>query len=825
MAMHKSEELREVVYEFFEQLQPLGLAKWGFQLRIAREDENGFNIWISTPAERILPDQYHIPTLDHWVLRKYWDAYKQQLDQVTIEVTGDDKLKLDLLLFEKSDVKNFSEEVKKSILAYDYVQFSVASMRYGLLEAIDVEPIPEEKFEILKRYAKVFEQTYTRFLDLKKAEAQAREAQIESALERVRSRSMAMQKSAELKDIVHKLSNEIGRLDVIFNRIFICIFDPATLGSTWWMSNPESGESFGLFIKYHEHFPYQEHIKAWRERKVAWQYILKGQDKKEWDAFLFTETDLSLLPETIRHSMRSKMQVYLSCSFNNFGYLVLESSEPLSSTQFDILSRFAKTFDQSYTRFLDIQKAEVQAREAVKQASLDRVRGEIASMRTSEDLNRITPVIWHELKALEVPFFRCGVFIVDDETKKIDTYLSNPEGESLATWRSDYDTIPLFKASVKAWKKQQVYRTEWNKKQFIAFSQTLIDHGLVRDVKRFQEGEEAPNYLSLQMIPFKQGMLYVGSAEKLNNDQIELVQALASAFSIAYSRYEDFRQLEKVKNDVEHALTELRSTQTQLIHSEKMASLGELTAGIAHEIQNPLNFVNNFSEVSADLLEDMVEGILIGNMEEVKAITEDLRQNLEKINHHGKRASDIVKGMLQHSRSNSGRKEAVDINLLAEEYLRLAYHGLRAKDKSFNADFKTDLDESIPKINVSGQDLGRVFLNLINNAFYAVSEKQIKEGKDYKPIVKLTTRRMSPDGEGQGEENIRISIKDNGPGIPEIIRDKIFQPFFTTKPTGQGTGLGLSLSYDIITKGHHGSLEVVTEEGSGTEFIIILPIN
>ncbi len=280
-------------------------------------------------------------------------------------------------------------------------------------------------------------------------------------------------------------------------------------------------------------------------------------------------------------------------------------------------------------------------------------------------------------------------------------------------------------------------------------------------------------------------------------------------------------EITKQKDELMHAFTELKATQSQLIQSEKMASLGELTAGIAHEIQNPLNFVNNFSEVSSELLDEMIEEIDKGDVEEVKAIAGDVKQNLQKINHHGKRADGIVKGMLQHSRTSSGIKELTDINALTDEYLRLAYHGLRAKDKSFNADFKTEFDESLSKIEVVPQDFGRVLLNLINNAFYAVNDKKKTAGEDYQPKVLVKTKKTG--------NRLEISIADNGNGIPDSVVSKIFQPFFTTKPTGQGTGLGLSLSYDII-KAHGGELKVETKENegllageAGSEFRITLP--
>jgi len=267
--------------------------------------------------------------------------------------------------------------------------------------------------------------------------------------------------------------------------------------------------------------------------------------------------------------------------------------------------------------------------------------------------------------------------------------------------------------------------------------------------------------------------------------------------------------------EIEKAYTELKSTQALLIQSEKMASLGELTAGIAHEIQNPLNFVNNFSEVNTELVDDLEQEVKKENLDGIKSIAKDIKENQQKINHHGKRAEAIVKGMLQHSRASSGQKELTDINALCEEYLRLAYHGFRAKDKSFNAKFETFLDLSLPNVNVVPQDIGRVILNLINNAFYAVSEKSKQSGNECSPTVTIRTKTVG--------DKIQISVTDNGNGIPQKVLDKIFQPFFTTKPAGQGTGLGLSLSYDII-KAHGGELDVKNKEGEGAEFIIKMPI-
>ncbi|HSO85776.1 MAG TPA: two-component regulator propeller domain-containing protein, partial [Draconibacterium sp.] len=289
-------------------------------------------------------------------------------------------------------------------------------------------------------------------------------------------------------------------------------------------------------------------------------------------------------------------------------------------------------------------------------------------------------------------------------------------------------------------------------------------------------------------------------AEKERNRERELAQA---------------KEIEKAYLELGKAHETLKSTQAQLIQSEKMASLGELTAGIAHEIQNPLNFVNNFSEVSNELIDEMKEELATGNQQLAIEIADDIKQNLEKINHHGKRADAIVKGMLQHSRTSTGQKELTDINKLADEYLRLAYHGLRAKDKSFYATMKTDFDSTIGKIEVIPQDIGRVILNLITNAFYADNEKKQSNNEGYEPVVSVGTKKVG--------NKVEIKVSDNGNGIPKELKDKIFQPFFTTKPTGQGTGLGLSLSYDIV-KAHGGELKVETKEGEGSEFTIWLPV-
>jgi signal transduction histidine kinase len=422
------------------------------------------------------------------------------------------------------------------------------------------------------------------------------------------------------------------------------IFDEQTGGVTWWMAGDDEASTEQAYrIPYSEHPPQVAYLKGWQERQEKWQYTIEGEEKKAWDTFLFSETELANLPGIVIQNMKSFEKIYLSASFNSFGCLTTGSVEPLSGESFDILVRFSKVFDLSYTRFSDLKQAEAQA------------------VRAEQDLI--------EIKA--------------------------------------------------------------------------------------------------------------------------------------------------ARKKAEDALAALKATQAQLIQAEKMASLGELTAGIAHEIQNPLNFVNNFSAVNKELLAEMKQQLEDGNYAEVKDIAEDLLSNEEKVVHHGKRAESIVKGMLQHARASSGEKHLTAINQLADEYLSLAYHGIRAKDKAFHAHIATDFDEAAGQVLVAPQEIGRVLLNLFNNAFYAVQQKKATLDGLYEPLVTVSTKRDN--------DSVMITVKDNGTGMSRQTANKVFQPFFTTKPTGEGTGLGLSLSYDIITKGHGGELKVESIEGEGTTFIVQLP--
>ncbi|MEZ5103941.1 MAG: ATP-binding protein [Draconibacterium sp.] len=652
-------------------------------------------------------------------------------------------------------------------------------------------------------------------------EQKKRELEIEAALERVRSRTMGMQKSGELQEVINLIFIEITGLGVNMDSSYIIthLDKDITRGFAAWVSINELSYASKLHLAYIDHPLVHRFYSAWKEKESQFSASFTKSEKDRYFNHQFKHSpELSLITDERKRKILDGDGWSISWVIMKDAAIIIQryQNNPFTEEEISIEKRFANVFEQAYIRFIDIQNAETQAREAKKQTSLDRVRGEIASMRSKEDLNRITPVIWRELQALEVPFFRCGVFIFDENKQKVKVYLSTPDGNSLGVLNLSYDANTLTRNTVEHWKEKRIFRTHWNKEEFKAWIKSMVKLGQVQNEETYQGSSNAPESLNLHFIPFKQGMLYIGDISPMAEEKLILVKALAEAFSIAYARYEDFKNLEEAKLKTENTLKELKAAQAQLIHSEKMASLGELTAGIAHEIQNPLNFVNNFSELSVDLLQEMDEELKFGNTEEVTAISEDLKQNLQKINYHGKRASSIVKGMLEHSRASGHEKQKTDINKLVDEYLRLSFHGLRAKDKSFNSGFQFIPDESLPEIMVISQDIGRVFLNIINNAFYAVSIKSKSSHDEFHPLVEVSTRMKG--------NNIEVHIKDNGDGIPASAIDKIFQPFFTTKPPGQGTGLGLSLSYDIVTKGHNGKLEVETKEGFGTEFIITLPI-
>jgi signal transduction histidine kinase len=799
MAMHNTDDIADTVVTFFEELVGLGLddtMRVGIGILSQSEEMRYWTASVRGTAETILQRGW-LDMTQHPLLAGAKRAWSEQVPLFTYTLEGKAvKDYFKVLNDDPGGPLEFDLDALPETIHHKSHVFGD-----GLLYTFTETPLPQDITSILERFAAVFGQTYTRYLDLERAEKQARESQIEAALERVRAKALAMHSSADLRQTITTIFEELKNLNVKPLRLGLGLLNPdkpeGEIVTSRIGEKDEIIEVSGAFELVGD--PILEEVYDHFKKQLDYFPILEGDEITSYYAALTRSVDVEGYGTDTKH--------YGCFLFFPEGGLYAWAAEPHSEAQIEILKKFSRVVEITYRRYNDLIESEAREKEAVKQASLDRVRAEIASMRTTEDLERITPLVWKELTTLGIPFFRCGVFIMDETSQLVHVYLTNPSGEALAAMDLPFDfDMSLIQKGVAHWRKQEPLIEAWDRKQFIEMTTKLMEHGQVKNIQTYQAGEKPPERLVLHQVPFAQGMLYVGSTQALSEVEMDIVKALTQTFAVAYARYEDFRELEKAKQKVEKTLDELKATQAQLIQSEKMASLGELTAGIAHEIQNPLNFVNNFSEVSRELLEEMTEEIGKSDWEEVKAIAGDVIQNLEKINHHGKRADSIVKGMLQHSRSSEGKKEPTDLNALADEYLRLAYHGLRARNKSFSAEFKTDFDPALPRIDAVPQDMGRVLLNLINNAFQAVENGT-------RPTVLVATRQLT--------NAVEISVTDNGPGIPEAIKDKIFQPFFTTKPTGQGTGLGLSLSYDIV-KAHGGELSVQSSPESGTTFSIHL---
>ena len=812
MAMHNSHDVGDTVATMFDELVKLGVETNRCGILIY-SDTIIAEVW-TAKSDKNEKATLIIGQLDlsvHPLLQGIYDAFKNKESFYTYPMLGD-------------DLKKYYQAINDS--QYYPTLFNMDALPEkefhsdfffpeGSIFAFTAEPIAAEASIIFKRFAGVFGQTYRRYLDLQKAEAQAREATIEAALEKVRGKAMAMHNSNDLSSTASVIFTELRKLGINPIRCGVGLLNKESRkGQLYSAASSAGGDSLSLvgWVELSNHPVLEKIYDTWLKNEEYYPE-LSGEQLKSYYELL-----LKGLPVAIPDLQNEQKQYGHFLPFS-VGCLYAWSEAPYNDTEIKILKRFAAIIDLTFRRYIELQKSEASAKDAVKQAALDRIRADIASMRTISDLDRITPLIWNELTILGIPFIRCGVFIMDEMQQLIHTFLSTPDGKAIAAFHLSYDTPGNISKVVSNWKEKKNYIDHWDEEEFMQFAEILVQQGALVSAESYLKTIPHGGFY-LHFLPFLQGMLYVGNTTQLGEDEISLIQSITDAFSTAYARYEDFNKLEAAKKQVDTTLNELQVTQKQLIQSEKMASLGELTAGIAHEIQNPLNFVNNFSEVSKELLDEMKEAIEKGDTEDAKEIMNDVIQNLEKINHHGKRADGIVKGMLQHSRSSSGQKEPTDINALADEYLRLAYHGLRAKDKSFNATMKTDYDETLEKVNVIPQDIGRVILNLITNAFYAVTEKKKMNIENYEPVVTVKTS-MNPPLGGRGAE-VFISVKDNGNGISQKVLDKIFQPFFTTKPTGSGTGLGLSLSYDII-KAHGGEIKVDTKVNEGTEFTIQLP--
>ncbi len=811
MGMHNSNELSDVLSVLFEQYDILGISPVFSHLTLFDLEKNKFSYRTTgRKGRRVQAEQkIDMDAVEAW--KESVENWKKGgPDQVNAHMYPYEILPYVFQLFQEilsavpDDAKFYPEDFPNGLfITQGYCKFGYVGFGHTK------EATPEEK-EVVKRMAIEFERLYQRFIDLQTSEAQIQEAQIEASLERVRASTMAMRSSDDVGNAIGVLFNELDKFGISLLRCGLIIVNDKEKTMQVWRAHTTKAGTVGQVsgkISISVHPMYEAAYDSWLLKETMASYDLSAED------FMNYYKTVSNHAPQFAHNVTPEKQTNTSFFFKE-GAIFTFTKEPLDAATCAELKKFAAVFGLTYRRYLDLKIAEAQARDMMRQASLDRIRAEIASMRTANDLDRITPLIWNELNTLGVPFIRCGVFIMDDLQQVSHTYLSTPDGKAVAAFDLPYDTPGNTAQIVAHWQNKKFHTEYWDQEAYTAFAGNLVIQGVYNSPEQYLSKLPGGGFY-LHFAPFLQGMLYVGNTAQLGKQDIRTMQSVADAFSTAYARYEDFSKLEAAKLQVENTLLDLKKTQKQLIQAEKMASLGQLTAGIAHEIQNPLNFINNFSEVNTELITEMKLEITKGNFEAVSVLADDLKDHEEKITYHGNRAASIVKGMLQHTRNRRGQKEPTNINALCDEYLRLSYHGLRAKDKNFNAKMQTNLDESIGSINVVPQEIGSVLLNLFNNAFYAVNEKKEKLNGIFEPMVSVITKKEN--------EKVVIKVIDNGFGIPKNSVDKIFQPFYSTKPPGQGTGLGLSLSYDVI-KAHDGTIKVETKENEGTVMIVELPV-
>lgn len=833
LAMHHSHEIKEVVLMVMEKMNELEIEMdGGVSLATFRDGSRDLTHWYVNPEHVDGAIEMHLPYFKNKLFTDFEKARKKGMELLPVVYSFEDKNEYFNYAFKHSEFKIIPKALKQWILEQPCFGYSVAIQKHSAIFFNDYSGkfFSEQENQVLIRFAKVFDQAYIRFLDLQKAEAQAREAQVEAALERTRTQSMLMQYSDQLDETLRVFHEQVLLLGIYSEFSYLWLPDEEIDQHIFWAAWKENNSFKSKAVNY----PLDRNEPATAQCLVDWKA------KKPFVSYKVSPADVgnyftgwSELFKGVAHLKPKEFSngLFYTEAYIKYGCFGVMVENALTEEEEKILHKIAVEFERTYTRFLDLQKAEAQSREAQIEAALERVRSKSMAMHKSDELLDVITVVSEQLTNLDFKFHHVS-FANNDLDQDYKFWVSARGLPNPMRFNVPYLDISIMKQLREAQHNGDNFYTDiLSKDENRRWHKHLLNHGgdkvFPEDVNEFAMSRGMARSIAIN----SNIMLILANYASVpyTEDENKIIARFGKVFEQSYTRFLDLQKAElqalKAEQDLieikaarkraEEALVELKFTQKQLIQSEKMASLGELTAGIAHEIQNPLNFVNNFSEVSTELVDEMKSEIDAGNNEEAKEIAADLKENLQKINHHGKRAGDIVKGMLQHSRSSSGQKELTDINALCDEYLRLAYHGLRAKDKSFNASMKTDFDNSLEKVNVIPQDIGRVILNLITNAFYAVNDKKKSTSEGYEPVVTVSTKEV-----GNG---IEVTVKDNGNGIPDSIKDKVFQPFFTTKPTGQGTGLGLSLSYDIV-KAHGGELKVESKEGEGSEFAIELPI-
>jgi len=735
---------------------------------------------------------------------------------------------------------------------------------------------PRETEKVLNKLASAFDMAYRRFEDLQEVERRARESRIESALERIRSQSLAMQSSDELRNVADVLYEQMRKLDLPLLEGSAIHFYEKHDDKIEALFNMPSGVTSDEHVASRAFFPKdscwvtKEWLRKYESKDKVYDIFTSKKQQKEW-----VEVLKSHAPSVGSiASMEEPQPTHMHFVDFSGGAMVVVSLHPISDDTKSLQKRAAAVFDLAYRRYEDLKKAEYQAYESKVEASLERVRGMAAAMNHSDDLMQIAEAMFMEMEILKINPLRYGLGIIDKEAKEAELWASTVNdghyldmlGNLSLTWH------PMLMQVLDAWDAQHeelIYELK-GKELNDYYRRVGKINPEIPDLEKLQDPKtDIVHYVSF--FPFKTGTLYAFTDGEPDEDGKSILKRFANVFEQAHIRYGDLqttemqaRQIMEERDRLADTIKELRATQEQLVQQEKLAGLGQLTAGIAHEIKNPLNFVNNFSDVSLELVEEAREEVRLRTgdgrretedgdrpqnseadpgsantplnpsshrdpfgargedgpnpqMDLILEILNDIEANLKTIHKHGTRADSIVKSMLQHSRGGSGKMEPTKINNLIKEYTNLAFHGMRAGKDAFNLDLDLDLEQDLGEVNLIAEDFSRVLLNLCNNAFDAMRDKITSSreiSENYLPKLSVRTKRNG--------SSVTIEVEDNGPGIPDEIKDKIMQPFFTTKKGTQGTGLGLSITNDII-KAHGGTLEVATNLFEGTRFTIQLP--